>query len=526
MAEKISIDFKGKGMFQGTSTMVTVTYTGDNTHQITSNTKILSKVTSTGTGTPKITVSEYEDSHRQKTPNTTEKTLTVPFKIDIDYSENKSPFTLEFTVDIAGSKLQNNTFTYSQMTTDDIQPLTFAPLLIGSHFLEDFQPATATPQASNSFLEMNLSPRDKGGNILPGYQIALELNDKNHILLFDSVGSHLSPYQAGTPLYPYNDGLYYLNVDPSGNIDVKFYAKKVNNGYTKIISLKTTMGETVFTGDNMLFVTEHLLPTDGVSYPRIPDLVGGKLIPQQSSDVEDESVFSVKIPELANYNTKDILFVMNKNSDGDAVCVSGEYGSDLEIPYASITQLGYNELYYYINNLGITYKSGSLFFDLAGNKPPNKPPFNGTLDKVLVIGSDGEPISDYDNGINDNNDYYVNADNIDGGLKYYISIGGENQPKIGDTISVNIKINGYDPDTGAPLPPLNKNLIEKKRINNGDVHDKKLENSILPAFLRNWGASSDGHAGHIYLIYYITNKKEKSKVWTGLIDTVALGGSN
>uniref|UniRef100_UPI001E33ABBC hypothetical protein n=1 Tax=Xenorhabdus sp. PB61.4 TaxID=2788940 RepID=UPI001E33ABBC len=298
----------------------------------------------------------------------------------------------------------------------------------------------------------------------------------------------------------------------SGNIDVKFYAKKVNNGYTKIISLKTTMGETVFTGDNMLFVTEHLPPTDGIGYPRIPDLVGGVLSPPRGNDGEDESVFHITIPEYAHANPEDIIFVMNNNTDGDAVCTSGEYSSDLEAPYTSITQIGNNEMYYYVNRSGLTYKSGSLYYSLAGHNP-NMPPLNGTLDKVSVFNGNGELIDEDD---------YVNADSIaDNGLNCEIPVGGKNQPQLNDLITVNVKINGYDPDTGELRPPFNKNLITKQQIKEVD----KFMVPIPKSYLSNYDENSYGDAGYIYIIYYLTNKKEKSKVWKRRIDTITLGAN-
>ncbi|MCC8368367.1 hypothetical protein J8V57_19405, partial [Xenorhabdus sp. PB61.4] len=497
MADSINIDFHSKSIFQGTSTMIIATYTGDSAYTVTEKNIIECKSTNQN-----VVVSVYG----KQNVDVTSKTITATFEIYVKTSTDKSDIVLEFKTDIVGSqaKIDPN---YKQLRVEDIQPWTFVPLISGSYFLEDFSPAEKKPEPDNPFLEMQLSPRDIGNITLPYCQITLDLDEINYARLFDKKGNEISPY---------NDNKYYLNADSNGDIDVKFYAKNLPGGYAKIINLSTSLGNSIFAGSAMLFITKDILPTDGIHPPKITNLVSGKLTPPRKNDGEDDSVFHIEVPEYVNAKPTDHIFIMNNNKDGDVVCTSGSYGSELEAPYDSITQLGYNQLYYYVNSAGVTYKSGSLYFYLAGSKP-NKPPFNGILDKVSVLDGTRNPIGEND---------YINVENIADGLICEVPVGELNQPQLGDYITVNVKINGYDSITSKPRQPFNMNLITKQKIKSNDITNHKVEIPIGRGFLDGYAENSEGDAGHIYIIYYVTNKNESSKVWMRRIDTVLLGGSN
>ncbi|CDH18711.1 hypothetical protein XBKQ1_1470005 [Xenorhabdus bovienii str. kraussei Quebec] len=503
IAESLLIDFKGTDVFQGSSIIIIATYTGDNTHKVIKNSDIYLKNTSNN---PNVEIDVYEDNHRKKDVDVTNNKITVPYIVKVKNNTDKSDIKLEFTTNVANSKTKN--IACKQHQYEDLDLSSLNPIVIGSSFIEDLTPVadgTIPNDVTNAHLNVAVYPRKKDNSVMKNCQIALHVNNINFTRLYDD----------NTEIFPFKDNMYYINTDDDGNFKIKIFPRKMTSSYVREINISAIIGdETAKSTQNALFITKNILPSDNIDAPIIENMNGDKIYPPSNIS---NSKFDVRLPRSDIIQPNDIVYIMSNvgSSSVATLCMSEIYGDrsrkdkPFKILYNIFPALETNTLYYYILTSGAdAYRSKDLLFKLADSADYQPP--RGKLERVTILDSMGDEIEEYT---------VFGIDSISEGVVCSVPVGGENQVKKGDTITLYLAITGYDPVTGIPVfenPQLDPIPITDKNIQAGNVQIK-INNSLLSGV----HTDLDGNPGPMY-IYYISSEQEYSKSWQGFLDTAPL----
>ncbi|MGJ0638317.1 hypothetical protein, partial [Xenorhabdus bovienii] len=413
---------------------------------------------------------------------------------------------LEFTTNVANSKTKN--IACKQHKYEDLDLSSLNPIVIGSSFIEDLTPVAdgAIPSDdTNAHLNVVVYPRKKDNSVMKNCQIALHVDNINFTRLYD----------GKTEIFPFKNNMYYINTDDDGNFKVKFFPRKMTSSYVREINISAIIGdETAKSTQNALFITKDILPSDNIDAPIIENMNGDKIYPPSNIS---NSKFDVRVPRSDIIQPNDTVYIMsNVGSHSVAtLCTSEIYGDrsrkdkPFKILYNIFTALETNTLYYYILTPGAdAYRSKDLLFKLADSADYQPP--RGKLERVTIWDSMGDEIEEYT---------VFGIDSISEGVVCSVPVGGENQVKAGDTITLYLAITGYDPITGNPVfenPHLDPTPITDKDAQAGNVQIK-INNSMLSGV----HTDLDGNPGPMY-IYYISSQQEYSKSWQGFLDTAPL----
>ncbi|MEQ1965387.1 hypothetical protein ABLB69_20100 [Xenorhabdus khoisanae] len=503
--ENLSVDFKGTDAFQGSNIVIITTYTGDNTHKVVTGSNITLTNTSNN---PNVEIEVYKDNHRKKDVDVTNNKITVPYIVKVKNSTDKSDVQLEIKTNIGKSNLTKTITCKQHQYKGDLDLSSLNPIIMGSNFIEDLTPAAdgAKPNDNtNAHLNVVMHPRKKDGTAMKNCQIALYVDHINYIRLYD----------GETEVLPFNNNMYYINTDDDGNLKIKFFPKNMAKPYVREINISSTIGDdTAKSTQKALFITKDILPSDNIDAPIIENMNGDKIYPP--SNVSD-SKFNVRVPRSDILQPNDTVYIMSDvGSQGVAtLCTSEVYGDrflndqPFKVLYNIFPAFETNTLYYYIVTSGTdAYRSKNLLFKLDDSviyQPPR-----GKLERVSITDGMGGEIEQYN---------VFGIESVSEGVVCIVPVGGDNQVKSGDTITLYLAINAYDPSTGNPVfenPPLKTITITDKDVKAGHVSINIDQNRLL-------GVNTDfnGNPSPMY-IYYINSQQEYSKSWMGFLDTVPL----
>ncbi|MBC8954268.1 hypothetical protein [Xenorhabdus sp. PB62.4] len=504
ISESLLIDFKGTDVFQGSSIIIIATYTGDNSHKVLKSSDISLKNTSNN---PNVEIDVYEDNHRKKDVDVTNNKITVPYIVKVKNSTDKSDIKLEFTTNVANSKTKQD-IACKQHKDEDLNLSSLNPIVIGSSFIEDLTPVAdgkIPSDDTNAHLNVVIYPRKKDNSVMKNCQIALHVDNINFTRLYD----------GKTEIFPFKNNMYYINTGDDGNFKVKFFPRNMTSSYVREINISAIIGdETAKSTQKALFITKDILPSDNIDAPIIENMNGDKIYPP--SNISD-SKFNVRVPRSDIIQPNDTVYIMSNvgTQSVATLCTSEIYGDrsrkdePFKIPYNIFTALETNTLYYYILTSGAdAYRSKDLLFKLADSADYQPP--RGKLERVTILDSMGDEIEEYT---------VFGIDSISEGVVCSVPVGGANQVKAGDTITLYLAITGYDPITGNPVfenPHLDQIPITDKDVQAGYVQIK-INNNMLSGV----HTDLDGNPGPMY-IYYISSQQEYSKSWQGFLDTAPL----
>ncbi|OKO99585.1 hypothetical protein [Xenorhabdus eapokensis] len=503
--EILAIDFKGADVFQGSNIIVITTYTGDNTHKVVTG----SNITITNiSNNPNVEIDVYEDNHRKKDVDVKNNKITVPYIIKVKNSMDKSDIKLEVTTNVDKSNTKQTITCKQHQHKGDLDLSSLNLIIMGSNFIEDLTPAADGVKPNynnNAHLNVVMYPRKKDGTAMKNCQIALHVDNISHTRLYD----------GGTEILPFNNDMYYINTDDDGNLKVKFFPRKITELYIREINISSIIGdETVKSTQKALFVTKDILPSDNIDAPIIENMNGDKIYPP--SNIGD-SKFNVRVPRSNILQPNDTVYIMSDvGSQGVAtLCTSEIYGDrsrkdePFKVLYNTFNVLETNSLYYYILTPGAdAYRSKDLLFKLADSG--NYQPPRGKLERVKILNDLKDEIEEYT---------VFGIESVSEGVVCVVPIGDKNQVKAGDTISLYLAINGYDPSTGNPT--FENPLLSTIDIKDTDVHVGHIQTKINQNMLLNVHTDFDGNPAPMY-IYYINSQQEYSMSWQGFLDTAPL----
>ncbi|MDX7988741.1 hypothetical protein FE392_15630 [Xenorhabdus sp. 12] len=500
--QSLTVDFQGTDIFQGSSVFITVTYTGDSNHKVTTDSNITLAINPENTN---VEISSYQDDKRKPVIDTTGNKMVMFFIFKINKSQNNSDVVLTFGTNIAGTSTHTITCKQHQYTKQDVDIKSLVPIIIGNTIIEDFSPAPdeQTPdKAINANLHVVIYPRDNKGNVLKHCQIPLHVEGIEYTRL----------YNGTTKIFPFNEQMYFVNTDGDGNLDIRFFAKKMTDDYArKIVISNTIYDNAIPIQKKALFITENVLPSDGLGAPIITNMDGNEVPPAESNK---NATFDAMIPKSALLDTNDCIYIMSDlNNKKPMLCTSDKYGNrnsqdiPFEIPYELFIPSQYNSLYYYVfTPRQDIYRSKNLIFKLGGDPNSYRPP-SGNLEMPTILDYSGSQIDDF---------FIFGIDSLGTGITCVIPVGSTHEAKAGDVVECFIDIITYDPDTGELN--INPTLIQSVTVQSADKH---IKIPIGSNFLKGFGVDSDGDPTPLY-IYYKVNQEKYSQNWQGFLDTVSL----
>ncbi|MDC9593945.1 hypothetical protein [Xenorhabdus sp. IM139775] len=234
-----------------------------------------------------VEITKYQDDKRQPVVDVTNNKIMDYFLVKVKDSSDTSNITLTATTDITGSANNVNTYTQHQYTKQDIDPKSLIPIVVGSTIIEDFSPTAdgSVPDKSHANLNVLIYPRFKNGAAIKNCQIPLQVEGIDYTRL----------YAEGVEIYPFNDNMYYVNTDNNGDVNLKFYARKLASGYATKVAISNMMDDiTSSLQENSLFITQPIIPSDNLEAPIISSINGSEVPP---AGTNKNSTFDVMIPK-------------------------------------------------------------------------------------------------------------------------------------------------------------------------------------------------------------------------------------
>ncbi|PQQ39257.1 hypothetical protein [Photorhabdus laumondii] len=479
--------------------VITVTYSGDDTHKVTETTDIV--------------CSYPQDRNFGEIPRISrdvEKNIcTAKFIVTAD--SGASDFTITFSMDKATDPDAKLEIVFHPIDENGFSYEGFTPIIIGDSWVKDFSPSADNerPSSFNGSLLINIYALNKTNDPLPYFQIPL-VTDKP-VRIFeddrDQLTTEISPFISERDNYQ-----YYINTDSNGFVALRVFPKKSERSYsvsmfTKLPSLLRNASSSI------LMITEDIAPT--LPAPDIEELDGDKLTPPPGNSSTD---FNVVIPFYAGVELLDQIFLIIREGDKETKIRSAVItelcqldNSLILVPYASIPSAGDNELYYYVTDkTGKTTMSSARYFNFAKAIPNVPPEIERTLSVArifthqchLELGQQGE--------IN----YLIIQG---GGLDAHIAVGKNYGIEVNRVIKVDIYVNGtVNEHPSSKIYSLDPHTVTADEVAAGEA--------IIPlgqAPFTDVDSYRDGTTGSVYITYSVGIKN--SEIWYGRIDTVLPG---
>ncbi|MDC9595203.1 hypothetical protein [Xenorhabdus sp. IM139775] len=312
-------------------------------------------------------------------------------------------------------------------------------------------------------------------------------------------------------IYPFNDNVYYVNTDNNGDVNLKFYARKLASGYITKVAISNIMDDiTSSLQENALFITQPVIPSNSLEAPIISSINGSEVPP---AGTNKNPTFDVIIPKSTVLSMNDLVYVMSDiNDETPILCSSDRYGNrnirdnPFKVPYKIFTPYQYNMLYYYILTIGGDIsRSKNLIFTVGGDSTSYLPP-KGNFQLPTILNYSNKLVDEF---------FIFGVNSLGTGITCVIPVGGKNEAGVGDIIDCMLEIISYDSDTGNPSPKIT--LITSVQVKD----TKPIKIPIGSSFLENFGVDDEGNPTPVY-IYYIVNKEKYSQNWQGFLDTVSL----
>ncbi|MDX7998154.1 hypothetical protein FE394_02810 [Xenorhabdus sp. Reich] len=500
--QNLAIDFQGTDVFQGSNLFIMATYTGGTDHKVAETNNIILKADSQNTN---VEITKYQDNKRQPIIDVNKNKMVEYFLIKVKNTLNAPNIVLTLTTDITGSISKPLTYTQHQYAKQDINLKSLIPIVIGSTVVEDFSPvADGTDPDKDTHQNLNVSiyPRLKTDVPIKNCQIPLHIEGIKYTRL----------YNGDTEIFPFNNNMYYVNTDNNGDINLRFFAKKITDGYITKVVISNIMDDiTSSLQKNALFITKSISPSDDLEAPIVISIDGDEVPPAGSNK---NPTFDARIPRSTILNESDFIYVMSDvDNKTSMLCTSDRYGDrniqnkPFKIPYKIFTPFQYNSLYYYLITVrGDVSRSKNLAFRVGGDSNSYLPP-KGNLELPAIVDYSGDPVDEF---------FVFGVTSLGTGITCIIPVGGKKEAKVGDTIDCVVEIITYDPDTGNPIPKITKTASVPVTSVSHPIRIP-IGSSLLTGF----GVDDEGNPTSLY-IYYTVNQEKYSQNWQGFLDTVPL----
>ncbi|MGS0630066.1 MULTISPECIES: hypothetical protein [Photorhabdus] len=480
--------------------VITVTYSGDDTHKVTESTDIVyDNPENTSFDTPPRISRDVERN-----------TCTAKFVVTANSGASDSTITFSMDkvtdpdakLEIAFHSIDKNGFSYAA----------FEPMVIGDSLIKDLSPAADNEEPSefNGSLLINIYALSEKNEPLPYFQIPLVTDKLVRIFGYDSD-------QLTEEIFPFiqeiNNNKYYINTDDKGFVALKIFPSQEETGNYVVNMFTELQGFSRKSSSNILFITEDIAPT--LVMPDIEELDGDRLTP---STGYSSTGFHVSIPFYEGVRPKDRIFLMIREYNNETLSASAVI-TDLNqldspfilVPYASVPNIGNNELYYYVADVvGNITMSSSLYFNLARSVPNVPPEIERILARPIIFNHRTQlefvwPAK-------------INLDGIlGGGVDAHIAVGKSSGIEVNNVINVRIYVNGIvNENPSSKIYSVEPHTVTADEVAAGEA--------IIPLGqgpFTNVDSYRDGTPGSVYITYSVGQKE--SKIWFGCLDTVPPG---
>ncbi|EYU15315.1 hypothetical protein [Photorhabdus aegyptia] len=480
--------------------VITVTYSGDDTHKVTETTDIV--------------YSTPESTRFDKTPRISRdiENNTCTAKFVVTAASGAGDFIITFSMDEATDPDAKLEIAFHPIDKNGFSHAAFEPVIIGDSLIKDLSPAADNekPSPFNGSLLINLYALSKTNDPLPYFQIPLVTDKLVRIFGYD--GKKLTK-----EIFPFiqelSNNKYYINTDDKGFVALKIFPSQEETGNYVVNMFTELQGFSRKSSSNILFITEDIAPT--LVVPDIEELDGDRLTPSIGNS---STGFHVSIPFYEGVRPKDRVFLMIREGNDETLSASAVI-TDLNqldipfilVPYASVPNIGNNELYYYIADvMGNVTMSSSLYFNLTRSVPNVPPEIRRILARPIIFNHRTQLEFSCPGTINLNGI-------LGGGLDAYIAVGKNNRIEVNDVINVRIYVNGIVNDNpSSKLYSVDPHTVTAEEVAAGETIIR-----LGQAPFTNVDSYRDGTPGSIYITYSVGQKE--SKIWFGYIDTVPPG---
>ncbi|KAA1179709.1 hypothetical protein [Photorhabdus heterorhabditis] len=477
--------------------VVTVTYSGDDTHKVTDSTDIV--------------YDNPENTRFDTTPRISRdvEKNTCTAKFVVTANSGVGDFTITFSMDKATDPDAKLEIEFHFIDKNGFSHAAFEPMVIGDSLIKDLSPAedNEKPSPFNGSLLINLYALSKTNDPLPYFQIPLVTDKLVRIFGYD--GKKLTK-----EIFPFiqelNNNKYYINTDDKGFVALKIFPSQEEEGNYAVNMFTELRGFSRKSSSNILFITEDIAPT--LVIPDIEELDGDRLTP---STGYSSTGFHVSIPFYEGVRPKDRIFLMIREDNIETLSASAVItdlnqldGPFILVPYASVPNIGDNELYYYrADTTGNITMSSALYFNLTRSAPNVPPEINRTLAAPRIFSHMLQLEFGWPAWINLN-------DILGGGLDAHITVDNKSGIEVNNVINVRIYVNGIVNDN----PSSKLYFIEPHKVTAEEVAVGETIISLGQTPFTNIDSHRDGTPGSVYITYSVG--KKESKIWFGYIDTV------
>ncbi|MCT8345471.1 MULTISPECIES: hypothetical protein [Photorhabdus] len=477
--------------------VITVTYSGDETHKVTDSTDIVYE-------NPKNT--SFDDIPRISR-DVEKNTCTAKFVVTA--GSGAGDFTITFSMDQATDPDAKLEIAFHSIDKNGFSYAAFEPIIIGDSLIKDLSPSADNeePSESNGSLLINLYALSKTNEPLPYFQIPLVTDRIVRIFGYDgkNIAEEISPFIQKLSSYK-----YYINTDKNGFVALRIFPSQKGNGNYAVDIFTELPDFSKRSSSNILFITKDINPT--LATPDIEELNGNKLAPSVGNS---STGFHVSIPFYEGVRPKDRIFLMIKEDNYETPSASVVI-TDLNqlnnpfilVPYASVPNIGGNELYYYrADTTGNITMSSALYFNLTRSAPNVPPEINRILARPRIFSHMLQMEFGWPAWINLN-------DILGGGLDAHITVDKKSGIEVNNVINIRIYVNGIiSENPSSKLYSVVPHTVTADEVATGEA--------IIPlgqASFTNIDSYRDGTPGSVYITYSVGQKE--SKIWFGYIDTV------
>ncbi|MCC8458470.1 hypothetical protein [Photorhabdus aegyptia] len=480
--------------------VITVTYSGDKTHKVTETTDIV--------------YSHPENTRFDETPRISRdvKNNICTAKFVVTANSGAGDFTIVFSMDNTTDPNAKLEIAFHPIDKNGFSHAAFEPIIIGDSLIKDLSPAAddEEPSEFNGSLLINIYALSEKNEPLPYFQIPLVID--NLVRIFGYDGENIT--EEILPLVlNYDNNKYYINTDKNGFVALKIFPSKKENGNYTVDMFTELPDFSKKPLSNILFIIEDIDPT--LAAPDIAELDGNKLAPSVGSS---STGFHVSIPYYEGVRLQDRIFLMIREDNYETPSASAVI-TDLHqlnnpfilVPYASVPNIGGNELYYYkADATGNITMSSALYFNLTRSAPNVPPEINRTLAAPIIFSHMLQLDFGWPARIN-------LEDILGGGLDAHIAVGQDNGIEVNDVINVRIYVNGIVNEN--PFSKLYS--VKPYTVTADEVAAGEAIILLGQAPFTNVNSYRDGRPGSVYITYSVGQKE--SKIWFGYIDTVPPG---
>ncbi|NRN29702.1 hypothetical protein [Photorhabdus heterorhabditis] len=477
--------------------VITVIYSGDETYKVTETTDIV--------------YSDQQDASFDEIPRISRdvknNTCTAKFVVTANLGAND--FTITFSMDKATDPNAKLEIAFHSIDKNGFSYAAFEPIVIGDSLIKDLSPVADNekPSKFNGSLLVNIYALSKTNDPLPYFQIPLVTDRIVRIFGYDgeNIAEEISPF-----IQKLNSNKYYINTDENGFVALRVFPSQKGKGNYAVDMFTELPDFSKKSSSNILFITKDIAPT--LATPDIEELNGNKLAPSVGNS---STGFHVSIPFYEGVRPRDRIFLMIRE-DNDETPSASVVITDLNqlnnpfilVPYASVPNIGDNELYYYrADTTGNITMSSGLYFNLTRSAPNVPPEINRTLAAPRIFSHMLQLEFGWPAWINLN-------DILGGGLDAHITVDKKSGIEVNNVINVRIYVNGIVNDN----PSSKLYFIGPHTVTAEEVAVGETIISLGQMPFTNIDSHRDGTPGSVYITYSVG--KKESKIWFGYLDTV------